>query len=127
MTFPFNPARGLIVVRAVLWGPAGRFGLRLALDTGATTTVVSRSALWEAGYDPTASTERSRVATGSGVETAPRISIHRIDALGQTRHSFPVLAHTMPLSGRVSGVLGLDFMRGYRLIIDFRAGCLTLE
>ena len=41
MTFPFNARRGLIIVRAELFGPSGSIVLRLALDTGATATIVN--------------------------------------------------------------------------------------
>ena len=41
MNFVFDPSRGLSVVRAELWGPSGSAVLQLALDTGATTTLVN--------------------------------------------------------------------------------------
>jgi len=37
----FNPDRGLIVIGAELDGPSGSAILRLALDTGATSTLVN--------------------------------------------------------------------------------------
>lgn len=41
MSYPFDPQQGLIIVGAELWGPSGSALLRLALDTGATATVVN--------------------------------------------------------------------------------------
>jgi hypothetical protein len=41
MSVPLDPQRGLVIVRAELWGPSGSAVLRLALDTGATSTVVN--------------------------------------------------------------------------------------
>lgn len=41
MSVPFDPLQGLIIVPAELWGPTGSVVLRLALDTGATSTVVN--------------------------------------------------------------------------------------
>jgi hypothetical protein len=38
-----------------------------------------------------------------------------------------VLCHTLPPSATVDGVLGLDFMRGSRLLVDLRIGEVTLE
>ena len=66
------------------------------------------------------------MTTGSGVEFVPRVSIHKIVALGQERTSFPVLGHTLPPSAGIDGVLGLDFMRGQTLTVDFRTGIITL-
>ena len=41
MSFPFNAQHGLIVVEADFEGPTGSGVLRLALDTGATSTVIN--------------------------------------------------------------------------------------
>jgi hypothetical protein len=40
--------------------------------------------------------------------------------------SFPIIAHTLPPSATVDGLLGLDFFRGQQLNIDFRRGEITL-
>ncbi len=47
-------------------------------------------------------------------------------ALGRQRALFSVLVHTLPASPMIDGLLGLDFLRGEILTIDFRAGTLTL-
>lgn len=94
MRLHFDPTAGLIVVPTRLFGPSGDTVVRLALDTGATRTVV--------GWD-------------------------RVEALGQERRDFPVLCHTLPPSATVDGVLGLDFFRGQRLMVDLRAGVVMVE
>lgn len=127
MRLAFDPAQGLILVPARLAGPSGDFVMQLALDTGATTTMVSWNAAVILGYDPAAASERVQVTTASGVEYSPRIAVQRIEALGADRKSFPVLCHSLPPSTTVDGVLGLDFLRGRMLTIDFRAGQLSLE
>jgi hypothetical protein len=58
MSYPFDPQQGLIIVRAELWGPYGSALLRLALDTGATATVVNVGMLVAIGYDPVLVPER---------------------------------------------------------------------
>jgi predicted aspartyl protease len=127
VNFAFDPRRGLIVVRAELWGPSGSGVLQLALDTGATSTLVNVGMLVAIGYDPALTVERVQVTTGSGVEFAPRVVLQRVSALGQERLDFPVLGHTLPPSASVDGLLGLDFFRGLDLTIDFRAGRLRLS
>ena len=62
------------------------------------------------------------MTTGSGVEFVPRLAVRRIEALGQTRTDFGVLGHTLPSSAGVDGLLGLDFLEGRMLTIDFREG-----
>lgn len=79
------------------------------------------------GYDPAIVSERIQMITGSGVEFVPRVVVAQIEAFGQNRQDFPVLCHTLPPSATVDGVLGLDFFRGKRLVLDFRSGLVTAE
>jgi hypothetical protein len=78
------------------------------------------------GYDPSLAPERVQVTTGSGVEYVPFIVISELKALGHARDGFPVLGHTLPQSASVDGLLGLDFLRGQELHIDFRRGLVAL-
>ena len=126
MSIPFDPLQGLIVVPAELWGRTGRAVVRLALDTGATSTIVNVGILVAIGCDPALVPDRIQVTTGSGVEFVPRVTLHSIVALGQERSGFPVLAHTLPPSAGVDGLLGLDFLRGQSVTIDLRNGRVTL-
>jgi predicted aspartyl protease len=127
LTFAFDPRRGLIVVRAELTGPSGSGILQLALDTGATSTLINVAMLVAIGYDPALTTERVQVTTGSGVEFAPRVELQRLTALGQERYGLQVLGHTLPPSTGVDGLLGLDFFRDLCLTVDFRAGHLRID
>ena len=126
MSPTFDPHQGLIIVPVEVWGPSGSAVLRLALDTGATVTVLNIAMLVALGYDPALSPTRVQVTTGSGVEYAPRVTLSRILAFEQERVDFPVLGHTLPPSAGVDGLLGLDFCRGRNLSIDFRAGQVTV-
>lgn len=127
MIWHFDRDRGLIIVPADVSGPRGRVTVRLVLDTGAAATAISPHHLAFAGYDPARARERVQLTTASGVESAARIAIQKIEALGQRRHDFAVVCHTLPPSAGADGVLGLDFFRGHRLIVDFREGVVSLE
>jgi hypothetical protein len=127
VNYSFNATHGLILVQAELIGPLGNIVLRLALDTGATGTTVNAGLLMTIGHDPSLAPERVEMTTGSGLEYAPRLSVRRIVALGQERVDFPVIAHTLPPSASVDGLLGLDFFRNQALNLDFRTGIITLS
>jgi len=88
--------------------------------------MINAGLLVAVGYDPAATLERTEVNTGSGIEFAALVSISKLVALGMERSDFPVLAHTLAPSAGVDGVLGLDFLRGHVLRIDFANGRLTL-
>ncbi len=127
MTFHFDPGDGLVIVKAELTGPSGVAILRLALDTGATRTLVNAAMLTSVGYDPAVSPDRFEVTTGSGLEYVPQVRLSRMKALGQARSDFSVLCHTLPPSSGVDGVLGVDFFRQQILKIDFRDGKISVE
>jgi predicted aspartyl protease len=127
VSFPFDAQAGLVIVRAEALGPSGSMVLRLALDTGATSTLISVGPLAAIGYDPSLVADRVQVTTGSGVEFVPRIKVAILKALGEARSAFPVLSHTLPPSATIDGLLGLDFFRGRSLKLDFRHGRLSLE
>jgi hypothetical protein len=40
--------------------------------------------------------------------------------------NFPVLCHTLPPSATVGGLLGLDFFRGVRFVMDLQTGIISL-
>lgn len=127
MSTLFDAQSGLIVVPVEVDGPSGSAVLRLALDTGATGTLINTGLLVALGYDPELSADRIQVTTGSGVEYVPVITLQRVYALGHESMCFPVLAHTLPPSAGVDGLLGLDFLRNRILTTDFRNGIITLQ
>ena len=126
MSFTFDPESGLVVVNAEISGPSGAAVLRVALDTGASRTLINAAILTATGYDPALAPERFQVTTGSGIEYVPRVFIDEMSALGQKRSAFPVLCHTLPPSAGVDGVLGVDFLREQVLTIDFRNGTIDV-
>jgi hypothetical protein len=122
MNLDFNPQEGLIIVPTRLFGPGGDAVVQLALDTGATGSLVNWDIAVLLGYDPAIVQDRVQVTTGSGVEFAPRIKVMKIEALGKIHEYFPLLCHTLPPTAGVDGLLGLDFFRGTFLTIDLISG-----
>ena len=127
MNFHFNAEQGLVIVMTELVGPSGNAILRLALDTGATSSIINIAMLVSIGYDPALDPSRNQITSGSGVEYVPRVSIYKFNTLGQIKVNFPVLAHTLPPSAGIDGLLGLDFFRGNSLTVNFRDGLIHLD
>ena len=100
---------------------------RLALDTGASATCLRTDFVEELGYDLSMVLNRTRIVTGTQVETVPRLAIARLAALKQERENFVVVAHTLPPSIGIDGLLGLDFFQNQTLTLNFRDGLITLE
>jgi predicted aspartyl protease len=127
LSFPFNTSSGLIIVQAELTGPGGRGTFRLALDTGATTTLMDEGMLRTVGYDVASGSDRVAVTTGSGVESVRQIELQRLTTPGYQRYGMKAPAHTLPQATGVDGVLGPDFFQGLCLTIDFRVGTILLD
>lgn len=127
MTFRFDPQRRLIPVVVKIRGPLGMERGRLALDTGASRTLVSPFPLADIGCDVSEGCERIYVTTGSQRESMPTIVLPQVTALGHTVSNLVVLAHQLPPRAAVQGLLGLDFFAGCRLELNFRAGTILLE
>ena len=124
--FPFRARTGHIIVFTRIWRPTGNYVFNLALDTGATDTMLDAQLLIDIGYD-LALGASVPVTTDSGIVQVPEIAAPKLEALDQTRTNFPTLAHTLPPTATVGGVLGLDFLRGQVLNIGFRLRRLTLD
>jgi predicted aspartyl protease len=125
--FAFNPSIHLVFIQAEIYGPKGPALLRMALDRGATSTLINAGVFRSVGYDPAVADRHVQITTGSRVESAPRITIDRFAALVHEVNSFSVVCHTLPPTAGIDGVLGLDFLRGHLVTIDFRSGLVELS
>ena len=127
MNSPFDSSQGLIILPVRLWAPGGDIVLRLALDTGAIRSLISLDILVRVGYDLQSAAAVVPIITASGVEHIAQIEIEKLEVLGQERRRFLILCHNLPSSANLDGLLGLDFFRGQRLVIDFRADAKARE
>jgi len=126
MSESFNAKRGLVVVSVQVFGPSGDTYARLAVDTGAVTTVISPQILTLVGYDLAQAPDEVRLISATGIIPVPRLLVDKIVALGQERTYLPVIAHALPPATGVDGTLGLDFYRVRRLTVNFRQGRVSL-
>jgi predicted aspartyl protease len=127
MTFPFIPQQGLVKIGAKVVGPFGDAVLQLALDSGATTTLINANRLQALGYDTANAPGKIPITTASGSVLAPQIALLQFSALGFDRVNFPVVCYTLPAAVGVDGLLGLDFLRGRILTVDFQNGVIELK
>jgi len=126
----FDPSAGTIVVDLLLEAADGRSSLVIpvALDTGASLTIISNDIMGRLGYDPAnPALDRQRIVTGSGIEYAPRTAVRSASAIGQKVAHLDVLCHDLPPESGVDGLLGLNFLRQFKLTIRFRKGIIDLN
>ena len=122
--FAFNPAHPLILCHATLAGGEIDLSLRMAVDTGATRTMIPVEAAAVIGCDVEHAHRNMEIATASGIERLPIVTVPRFTALGIEASDFDVVCHSLPWQSPVEGLLGLDFLTRARVIIDFTTNTL---
>lgn len=127
MKFRFKADYGLVSVRVKVGCTDREIILNLALDTGASGTIVSAKKLIEVGYDLDKPEDETYITTGSGLIFVPKFTIEKLTALGKEKDNFQIIAHDFPPTSSVDGVLGLDFLRENILTVDFVKGEIELK
>ncbi|MGH8584057.1 MAG: retroviral-like aspartic protease family protein [Gammaproteobacteria bacterium] len=125
----YDPSAPVIVIDLLLESSAGSSSLLIpvVLDTGASFTVVATDILVQLGYDPANPLlERQRIVTGSGIEYAPRITVRSATAIGQKVTRLEILCHDIPAESGVDGLLGLNFLRHFKLTLRPHKGIIEL-
>jgi len=127
MTFEFDPKANIIEIKAGFSTGDTIRTLRLALDTGATRTVINAPSL-KGILDFS-----QRVSGGYALETANGdvvafgLRLPALFALNTMREEFEIIVHDIGSSIPIDGVLGLDFLRDKDLRINFRRGEIELS
>ena len=107
----------------------GRSDLTLALDTGATHTVIDLTLMLLNGYDLTKVVRTVEFETAKGPVSAYIFRIPELTALGKTVKDVEVSSYDFVGNNvifDIDGVLGLDFFRGTELTINFKESKITL-
>ena len=111
----------------LLEGPAGKQLVRMALDTGATYTMAPVSAVQAIGCDPADATSRIEFVAAGSIEYRPLITILAAQAFGVRVPQLPVVCHDLPPESPVRGLLGLNFLKHLRLLLDFPSQTLKIS
>ena len=89
----------------------------MAVDTGATLTMIPPTAAELIGCRRTG--RIVTITTGSRQEETPLVIVPVFKAFGVTLRNFSVILHALPAASAVDGLLGLNFLKQARVIIDF--------
>jgi predicted aspartyl protease len=126
----YDPSASSIVLDLLLEAADGRSSLLIpvVLDTGASLTIIATDIMARLGYDPANPVlDRQRIVTGSGIEYAPCVTVRSATAMGQKVANLDVLCHDLPPESGVDGLLGLSFLKHFKLTIRFRKGIIDLN
>ena len=83
-----------------------------------------------AGYELKNSIDEVEVETANGIIVNEIYEVHKIESLGIEKMNFKVQVYDFLAHGITSeydGVIGLDFLRGSSLTLDFRHNKIKIE
>lgn len=116
----------LIVVNARIRSRLSSIATLLVFDTGASLVVLPWKLVSAIGIkiDPDITVQ---TMTATAVETVPRVVIPEMTAFGKTVKNVEAIVKDLPPEAPVDGLLGLSFLRNFKLTIDFKKSVLSLE
>ena len=110
----------LLSVYLTVVGPKTWRSVKVAVDTGATYTILPPDVLLDIGYDPAVSDTRLELSTANGLVIAPVLRVREMKCLGLTLKQVEVVTHHLPPESPVEGLLGLNVLCHYRPFQTFR-------
>ena len=124
--YPLRYESGLLLAHVRLGGLAGERLLRLALDTGATITMIPPSAALAIGLHPENSKVVREILTASGKEHIPIVVVLRLQIFEKTIRRISVACHDLPPESMIDGLLGLDVLMRLKAKIDLKKRTLSI-
>jgi clan AA aspartic protease, TIGR02281 family len=100
---------------------------KMAIDTGATYVLIPWEIAEVLGFQPELSRERIRIITASGLEKAPLITLKSISVMAKKSKDIRAVVHDLPPESYVDGLLGLSFLRRFKICLDFQKGIFEIE
>ena len=125
--FKFGPEQSIIICHAEIASSKGELSLKMAVDTGATYTMIPTEVAIAIGCDPLRSRRKIEITTGSGIEYVPVVAVPKFRAFGIELKNMDVVCHNLPPQSPVEGLLGLNFLKKAKLIIDFSKNIIDIS
>ena len=120
----FDPSSPSIIVTADIQAVFPT-AAKLILDTGASYVTLSRDMVSAIGL-PIDTDNTIQLTSASTVETTPKIVVPEITVLGKRVKNVEAIIKDLPPQAPADGLLGLSFLRHFKLTIDFKKGILEL-
>lgn len=112
----------IVIERVKVEGPSASREVDLILDSGARFVSLSWEVLEDIGYAPVIVSERVKIVTANGVIEVPLLKVKGISIGELFTEEVEVICHTIPELAEVDGLLGLSFLKSFKVTMDFRKG-----
>ena len=126
ISFPFDPISNLLVFTCEVEYIDIAI-INMALDTGASTTIIRESILKRIGYNIDEITEKTTFGDASTSHIVPMVTLKSFSLADAKIENVEALCYTLPEEHGIDGVIGLNFLRHFKVTLDFGNGILYLE
>lgn len=121
----FDPSSTSIIVSADIKASLPTVA-KLILDTGASYVTLPWNMVSAIGI-PIDTKNTVQLTSASTVETIPKIVIPEMTVLGKRLQNIEAIVKDLPPEAPADGLLGLSFLKNFKLTINFKKNYLTLE
>ena len=125
--YSIDKRKSIIKISVILSTSKDKRLITMALDTGASYTMIPWETAEALGLQPEISTKKANMITASGIEKVPVVTVDSIRTFGKLVNNVEVIVHDLPPRSHVDGLLGLSFLKHFKLTVDFRNGYLEIE
>lgn len=122
---PIRSTRNLITAYARLFHGRKRGSAYVALDTGATSTLLTPSLVQQLDLEP--STAPYRIASATGIEMVRGYRLGCIQLGEEKLKNIEVTAMPLPDPLQLDGLIGLNFLSRFIVTFDFRIMQVRME
>jgi clan AA aspartic protease (TIGR02281 family) len=123
-SIPFEKQGQVVIVEATL---NKKTAAKFIVDTGASYTMISSATAKELSIDAGQNSQTVPFQTANGLIQAPLISLQSITVGGMEISNLTAAIYDVVPDGKISGLLGLNFLSNFRMDIDIQKGLLHLE
>ena len=126
MSVSFGFLRGRLIVAPVRMRHEFVREPVMAFDTGARLTVIAPELAALLGFEPEMLEPTVTVTGVTGAAPAALLRVASVSVLGLEVKSLRVICHALPPRLELQGILGLNFLKHFKIVIDNETETLTL-
>jgi predicted aspartyl protease len=123
----FETDANLILVTATIAGPRGEAELRLAIDTGATETIIVPGVIEELGYSARDAEVMTHACSTLGSDDGYLLRVVRFATLGFAMADFPIHVFELADHEPFDGLVGLSFLRWFNYQVRSDEGRILVD
>lgn len=99
----------------------------MAIDTGATYTIIPVETAILIGCNPVTPSRRIEIIMGGSTEYLPIVNIPEVKIFGIKLKKIEVICHNLPPKSPVHGLVGLNILRHFNVWFKFKSYILEIS